>query len=97
MDVRFGIAEAVAGVGAACCAFRQKGVILSGKEDADMGDTQITLTVDERNYLAQVLESALKNHRVEEHRTRAPSYREQILQEEKILEQLLAKLGHTPK
>jgi hypothetical protein len=97
VDVGFGVAEAIAGAGRACCAFRPKGVILSGKEDADMGDTQITLTADERSYLVQVLESALKNHRVEEHRTRAPSYREQILQEEKILEQLLAKLGHTPK
>jgi len=62
-----------------------------------MGDTQITLTADERSYLVQVLESALKNHRVEEHRTRAPSYREQILQEEKLLEQLLVKLGQPPK
>jgi hypothetical protein len=62
-----------------------------------MADSQLTLTADERTYLVHVLESSLKNHRVEEHRTRAPSYREQILQEERILEQLLAKLGHTPK
>ena len=43
------------------------------------------------------LETALKNHRIEEHRTRTPTYREQILQEEKLIEQLLIKLGHTPK
>ena len=62
-----------------------------------MGESQVTLSADERNYLVQVLETALKNHRVEEHRTRAPSYREQILQEEKLIEQVLAKLGQTPK
>jgi len=62
-----------------------------------MGESQFTLSAEERNYLVQVLEIALKNHRVEEHRTRAPSYREQILQEEKLIEQVLAKLGQTPK
>jgi hypothetical protein len=61
-----------------------------------MADLQLSLTADEQNYLVQVLESALKNHRVEEHRTRTPTYREQILKEEKILEQLLTKLGQTP-
>jgi hypothetical protein len=59
-----------------------------------MADVQLTLSSDERDYLVQVLETALKSHRVEEHRTRAPAFREQILQEEKLLEQLLAKLGH---
>jgi len=62
-----------------------------------MAELQIALTADERECLVRVLESALKNHRIEEHRTRAPTYREQILQQEKLLEQLLAKLGHAPK
>jgi len=62
-----------------------------------MAETQVTLSGDERDYLVRVLESALKNHRVEEHRTRTPTYREQILQEEKLLEQVLAKLGHSHK
>jgi hypothetical protein len=62
-----------------------------------MADTQMTLTPDERNYLVQVLETSLKNHRVEEHRTRAPSYREKILREEEVLIQLLTKLGKAPK
>ncbi|HMC10403.1 MAG TPA: hypothetical protein VKH44_03900 [Pirellulaceae bacterium] len=62
-----------------------------------MAEMQVTLSAEERDYLVQELTTALKNHRVEEHRTRAPTYREKILQEEKLLEQLLTKLGHTPK
>ena len=62
-----------------------------------MTDTPLTLSTEERSLLVQVLETSLKNHRVEEHRTRTPAYREQILQEEKLLEQLLTKLGQPPK
>jgi hypothetical protein len=62
-----------------------------------MAECQIAMTAEEREYLVRVLEAALKNHRIEEHRTRAPTYREQILQEEKLLEQLLIKLGQAPK
>jgi hypothetical protein len=62
-----------------------------------MAEMQVTLSAEERDYLVQELTTALKNHRVEEHRTRAPTYREKILKEEKLLEQLLTKLGHTPK
>jgi hypothetical protein len=62
-----------------------------------MADTPLSLTTEERSYLIQLLETSLKNHRVEEHRTRTPSFREQILQEEKLLEQLLAKLGQPQK
>jgi len=62
-----------------------------------MADTPLVLTTEERSFLVQLLETALKNHRIEEHRTRTPSYREQILQEEKLLEQLLTRLGQPPK
>jgi len=62
-----------------------------------MADTSLSLIAEERSYLIQLLETTLKNHRVEEHRTRTPTYREQILQEEKLIEQMLAKLGHAPK
>jgi len=62
-----------------------------------MVDTPLNLSADERSYLIQLLETTLKNHRVEEHRTRTPTYREQILQEEKLIEQMLARLGHAPK
>jgi hypothetical protein len=62
-----------------------------------MAEMQVTLSAEERDYLVQVLEAALKNHRIEEHRTRAPTYREKILREEELLAQLLAKLGPAPK
>jgi hypothetical protein len=62
-----------------------------------MADTQLTLSANEREYLVEVLQTTLKNHRVEEHRTRAPSYREKILKEEDLLAQLLTKLGQVPK
>jgi hypothetical protein len=58
-----------------------------------MSEMQLILSAEERSYLARLLETALKNHRVEEHRTRTPSYRENVLAEEKIMEQILAKLG----
>jgi hypothetical protein len=67
------------------------------QEENIMADTSLSLTADEHSYLVHLLETALKNHRVEEHRTRTPSYREQILQEEKMLEQMLTKLGQPPK
>ena len=62
-----------------------------------MADTQLTLTAEERDFLVHLLQTALKNHRIEEHRTKKPSYREQILQEEKLLSELLNRLGHSPK
>jgi hypothetical protein len=67
------------------------------QEEIIMADTSLSLIAEERSYLIQLLETTLKNHRVEEHRTRTPTYREQILQEEKLIEQMLAKLGHAPK
>ena len=62
-----------------------------------MAETQLSITAEERSCLVRILESALKNHRIEEHRTRAPSYREGILKEEELLTQLLTKLGQAPK
>jgi len=59
--------------------------------------SQITLSGEERACLVELLQSTLKNQRVEEHRTRAPTYREQILEQEKLIESLLAKLGQTAK
>jgi hypothetical protein len=61
-----------------------------------VADTQLTLNAEERDYLVQVLTTALKNHRIEEHRTRTPSYRENILKEEDLLARLLTKLGQAP-
>jgi hypothetical protein len=62
-----------------------------------MEESQITLSDAECACLVEVLQSALKNRRVEEHRTRAPTYREQILTEEKLIESMLAKLGQPVK
>jgi hypothetical protein len=62
-----------------------------------MAELQLTLSNEEREYLVRVLESALKSHRIEEHRTRSPSSRETILREEDLIGQVLAKLGQPPK
>jgi len=57
-----------------------------------MGDLQFTVTDTERQFLVNLLETALKERYVEEHRTRTPSYREDILRQEAVIQQLLTKL-----
>ncbi len=57
-----------------------------------MAVSSVTLSGDEREFLVKMLESALKDTRIEEHRTRTLSYREFVLDDEKIIEGLLAKL-----
>jgi len=59
-----------------------------------MPDSSLTLTGEERDYLVDVLQSLLKDTRVEEHRTRTPSYREFVLNQESLIEGLLSKLKH---
>jgi hypothetical protein len=61
-----------------------------------MADVSLTLTSAERDFLIKNLETALKSHRIEEHRTRTPSYREHIVEEENLVVQLLTKLGKPP-
>ena len=61
-----------------------------------MADTQITLTPDEVQHLVALLQTGLKQRRVEEHRTRTPSYREHVLREEECLASVLKKLGRLP-
>ena len=63
------------------------------KKETAMNDLQVTLTADERTFLVAFLENALKDKRVEEHRTRKPSYREHLAHEEDIMAGLLKKLG----
>jgi len=58
-----------------------------------MNHFQITLAAEERDYLAEVLQAVLKDKRVEEHRTRTPTYRQGILHEEDLIRVLLEKLG----
>ena len=62
-----------------------------------MVEIQVTLSGEEREYLVEFLETALKNTRVEEHRTRTPSYREHIVQKEELIGGLLRKLGQPAK
>jgi hypothetical protein len=58
-----------------------------------MAESQLTLTPEERQFLVGLLEMAMKDTRVEEHRTRTLSYREYVLKQERLLESLLSKLG----
>jgi len=61
-----------------------------------MTDLQLTLTADERQCLVDVLKQVLQNHRIEEHRTRTPLYREKVIREETLLGNVLNKLGAPP-
>jgi hypothetical protein len=58
-----------------------------------MADAQLTVTNEEREYLVGLLETVLKDKRIEEHRTRAPTYREHVLHQEDLITALLSKLG----
>jgi hypothetical protein len=58
-----------------------------------MNDLQLTLTTDEREFLANLLELTMKETRIEEHRTRTPSFREHMVQREELIASLLKKLG----
>lgn len=58
-----------------------------------MADTPLTLTAEERNLLVELLEMSLKEARIEEHRTRAPAYRQIVLHREELLVSMLRKLG----
>jgi hypothetical protein len=58
-----------------------------------MTEIELKLSDQERQYLTDLLQSELKETRVEEHRTRTPSYREHILQREDVIRGLLAKLA----
>jgi len=61
-----------------------------------MAEIQVTLTAEERQYLVDLLQVTLKDVRVEEHRTRTPTYREHVLHREAIAEGLLNKLRQAP-
>jgi hypothetical protein len=58
-----------------------------------MFDTPLTLTAEERQFLADLLKRELKETRIEEHRTRTPLYRESVLQHEALIVNLLNRLG----
>ena len=58
-----------------------------------MAEFQLTVTAEEREYLRDLLERTLKETRVEEHRTRTPTYREHVLHQEDLIQAVLKKLG----
>jgi len=62
-----------------------------------MAELQLTLTTPERECLVSLMEKTLKEMRVEEHRTRAPTYREHVVQQEELIAGLLRKLGQPVK
>ena len=57
-----------------------------------MAETQFELSAEECSFLVGLLETAQKETRIEEHRTRAPSYREHIVHQGDLIAALLAKL-----
>jgi hypothetical protein len=57
-----------------------------------MNEFTMTITAEERQCLLDLLEVTLKNLRVEEHRTRAPAFREHVIEREAAVESLLKKL-----
>jgi hypothetical protein len=57
-----------------------------------MNELQVTLTAEERQFLLDLLNATLKDMRIEEHRTRTPTYREHVLRQEALAEGLLNKL-----
>ncbi len=58
-----------------------------------MAELQLPLTAEEQEFLVGLLEIALKDTRIEEHRTRTPMYREHVLHQGRLIADLLAKLG----
>jgi hypothetical protein len=62
-----------------------------------MSDIQLSLTQAERECLVGILERVLKETRIEEHRTRAPTYREHVVDQEQLILSVLTKLGQPPK
>jgi hypothetical protein len=57
-----------------------------------MSDLQVVLTSEERDCLAELLKESLKNTLLEEHRTRAPAYRDHVVRREQLIRSVLAKL-----
>lgn len=61
-----------------------------------MAETQLLLNAEEKDLLLKLLEHEISLRLVEEHRTRAPSYREHIMHDKAVLQRVLAKLKEEP-
>jgi hypothetical protein len=57
-----------------------------------MNEFKMAITAEERQCLLDLLEATLKNLRVEEHRTRTPSFRGHVIEREAAVASLLKKL-----
>jgi hypothetical protein len=57
-----------------------------------MAEVMLSLSSEEREYLVGLLETTLRDTRIEEHRTRTPLYREHVLHQEDVIVGLLDKL-----
>jgi hypothetical protein len=58
-----------------------------------MAESALNLNDEERKFLVELLEIALKDTQIEEHRTRTPTYRDHILHRERMIADMLHKLG----
>jgi hypothetical protein len=58
-----------------------------------MAESQLTLTDEERDFLASMLETALRDTLIEEHHTSTRAYRELVRRRLDTIEGLLGKLG----
>jgi hypothetical protein len=61
-------------------------------EEITMATFQLALSAEERALLISLLETAQKETRIEEHRTRAPDYREHVVHQGDMITGLLRKL-----
>jgi hypothetical protein len=69
------------------CSFHEK--------EGIMAESSLNLSDEEHKFLVALLEIALRDTRIEEHRTRTITYREHILHREQLIASLLHKLGKT--
>jgi hypothetical protein len=58
-----------------------------------MAEQQLMLSDEERQFLTALLQSVLKETKVEEHRTRTLSFREHVLHKEELLNEILGKIA----
>jgi hypothetical protein len=57
-----------------------------------MAELHVTLSEEEQAYLTSLLQQTLKEALVEEHRTRTPSYRQDVIHREDVIRAVLEKL-----
>jgi hypothetical protein len=62
-----------------------------------MPESQLSLTPEEHQFLVGLLEVALRDTEIEEHRTKTITYREHIRHKEEVIAGLLSKLGKPAK